>query len=129
MPDVRLKQNVFERFGAMKAQVIHVEDSLQPLRHFHVHARVVNKDSGIDEVRLTFNLAAAQAGQNAVRLNQANTCLRQTNPVAIPKRKLSADKIRIVEDRVEARRLTIRRILVALRPEKRSTKAQVVVID
>src|SRR6202521_2210396 len=113
----------------MKAQIVHVKDRFQTLRNFHVHARVVNKDSGIDEVCLPFDLAAAQAGQNAVRLYQADSGLRQADAVAIPERELPADKIRIVEDRVKAICLSIRRVLIALRPEKRSAKTKVIFVD
>src|SRR5260370_34797334 len=113
----------------MKAQVVRVKNRFQTLRNFHVHARVVNKDSGIDEVRLPFDLAAAQAGQNAVRLHQTNSGLRQADAVAIPEREFPAGKIRIVEDRVKAICLPISRVLIALRPEKRSAKTKVVFVD
>src|SRR5438105_15674604 len=123
MSNVRLKQNVFERFVAMKTHLVHVKDCFQSLGYFHVDSGVVNEDPGIDEVGLAFDLAAAKRRQNAVRLNQASPGLGQPDSISIPKRELAANKIRIIEDRVKARRLCVRRILVALRPEKRSTKA------
>src|SRR5258708_33671309 len=101
----------------MKTQVVHIENCLQTLRYFHIDATVVNEDSGIDEVGLAFDLAAAKRRQDAVRLHQADTGLGQTDAVPIPKRKLTANKIRIVENRVKARRLTVSWILVPLCPE------------
>ena len=59
MADVILKENVFERFRAMKAQVVDVEDGLDALCDININSGVVNKDSGIDEVRLSLSLAAA----------------------------------------------------------------------
>ena len=59
MADVILKENVFERFRAMKAQVVDVEDGLDALRNININPGIVNKDSGIDEVRLPLSLAAA----------------------------------------------------------------------
>src|SRR6185503_12075758 len=75
------------------------------------------------------DLAAAKRRQQAVRLNQSHTCLRQTNSVSVPKRKLTADEVRIVKNRIEPVCSIVRRILVALRPEDRSAKTQVVDID
>src|SRR6185369_10191548 len=75
------------------------------------------------------NLAASQARQKTVRLHQADACLRQTNPVANPKRKLSTCKIRIVEDRIEARGPVVRRVRVALRPQERALEAQVIAVN
>src|SRR5207244_2573395 len=67
--------------------------------------------------------------QDAVRLHETNTSLRQTDTVAIPKRELPAHEIRIVEDRVESCGLAISRIPIALRPEERTAKTKVVFID
>ena len=53
----------------MKPQVINIEDRFDSLRHFDINSAVINKNSWINEIRLPFDLAAAQAGQNAVRLN------------------------------------------------------------
>src|SRR6185369_2973239 len=113
MPNLILKQDVLERLSAMKSQVVQVQDGLDSLRYFNIHPAVVNENSRIDEVRLPFGLAAAQTRQDAVCLHQTNTGLRQPNPVAVPKRKLAADEIRIVKDGVKAVRLTVGRILVA----------------
>src|ERR1044072_1423124 len=129
MSNARLKERVFKRLCAMKPQVVHIEYRLQSLRDFYIHTRVIDEDSGVYKIRLAFNLAAAQTRQNAVRLDQADARLRQANAVAIPKRELPADKIRIVKDRVKAICLIVGRVLVALCPEKRSAKTQIVVID
>src|SRR5262249_26012739 len=83
----------------------------------------------IDEIRLSLSLAAAQTRQQTIRLDQTNTGLRQANPIAHPKRKLSAGKIRIVKDRIEASGAIIRRILVPLRPQKRTLKSQIIFVD
>src|SRR6185436_18131213 len=128
MPNPILKQHVLKRLGAMKAQVVHIKYRFQTLGDLGVDAGVVNKDSGIDEVCLAFDLAAAQARQNAVRLHQAHAGLRQANAVAVPERELPADKIRIVENCVKTIRVTIVGVLITLREENRSAKSQVVMI-
>src|SRR6185295_5981189 len=102
MPNPILKQNVLEWLSAMKFQVIHIEDRFDSLRDLSIDSTVVDKDSGINKIRLAFDLAAAQARQNAVWMHQPDTGLRQTDAVTVPKRKLTAGKIRIVEDRVES---------------------------
>src|ERR1051325_5860189 len=102
MPNPILKQHVLERLSAMKSQVVHIEHRFDSLRDFRIYSAVINKDSGINKICLAFDLAAAQARQNTVRLHQADARLRQTDPVPIPKRKLAAHKIRIVENRVES---------------------------
>src|SRR5437867_4532282 len=102
----------------MKTQIVHVEYGFHSLGDLGIDAAVVDKNSRIDKVGLAFSFAAAQGGQDAVRLNQANTGLGQTYPVAVPKRELSADKIWIVEDRIEAVRLTVGGILIALREKE-----------
>ena len=84
MADVILKENVFERFRAMKAQIVDVEDGLDALRDININSGVVNKDSGIDEVRLSLSLAAAQTRQDAVGLNEADASLRQSDALPIP---------------------------------------------
>src|SRR5437764_5038115 len=101
MPDSVLKQNELERFRPVKKQVVYVDNCLDALRQLDVDARVVNVDPWIDEIRLPLNLAAAQTRQQTVWLDQAHAGLGQTDPVAHPKRKLTAGKIRIVEDRIE----------------------------
>ena len=121
--NVILKQHQLQRLGAMKAQIVHVDDCFHALRQLDVDAGVVNEDAGIDEVRLSLNLAAAQRRQKTVRLDQAHTRLRQTNSVAHPKRKLPASEVRIVEDGVEASGSSIRRIPVSLSPQKRAFKS------
>src|SRR5436190_7651370 len=110
----------------MKAKIVDVKDRLQSLRHFGIDAGVVNKYSGIDEVRLAFNLAAAKRGQNAVRLHQAHAGLGQANPISIPERELAANEIGIVKDCVEAGSLSICGILIARGPEERPAKTKVV---
>src|SRR5213594_898736 len=113
----------------MKTQIVNIEDRFYSLGDLDVDAGVVNIDSGINEVRLAFDLTAAQSRQDAIWLDETDSGLSQANSVAIPERKLSADKIRIVKDRVKTICLTVRRILIALCPEERSAKPQVVVID
>src|SRR6185436_2681136 len=101
----------------------------QTLRHFYIDSRVIDEDSGVNKVRLTLDLAAAQARQKTVGLDQTDARLRKTYAITIPKRKLSADEIRIIENRVEAVSLTIGRVLITLRPEKRSAISQIIEID
>ena len=113
----------------MKPQIVGVEDRLDSLRHFDINSGVVNKDARIDKICLSLSLAAAQTRQETIRLDQTHTRLRQTNAVAVPERKLPADEIWIVEDRIKAGRLIVSGIRVTLRPEKRSFESQVVVVD
>ena len=98
-----LKQHVLEWLGSMKPQIVDIENCLDPLRHFNIKTGVVNKDPWIHKIRLPLNLATSQTRQQAIRLDQADASLRQSNSVAYPKRKLPANKIRIVKDRVETR--------------------------
>src|SRR6476659_2712022 len=53
MTNIILKQHVLERFGAMKTQVVNIENGLDALSKFDVDTRVVNKNPGIHKVRLT----------------------------------------------------------------------------
>src|SRR5437762_13647147 len=113
----------------MKPQIIHVEYSLNALRQFHINTRVVDKNARIDEIRLALNLAAAQTGQQTVWLDQPDSGLRQPYAVAIPKRELSARKIRIVKDCIKARSLVVCGIFVSLRPQERPFESQVIYIN
>src|SRR6266550_6865244 len=101
MTNMILKQHILQRFGAMKAQVVNIKDSLDALRKFDIDTGVVNINSRVDKVCLALSFATAQTWQNAVWLDQAHTGLRQSNAVAIPIRKLPAHKIWIVKDRVK----------------------------
>ena len=85
MPNMILKQNVFQRFRAMETQIVNVEDRFHALSNIGVNARVVNKDAGIHKVSLALKLTAAQTRQNAIGLDQANARLGQPDAVAIPK--------------------------------------------
>src|SRR5215471_15544251 len=59
MSNARLKQDVFKGFRAMKPQIVDVEYRFYSLRDFRINAAVVDEDTGIDKVCLSFNLAAA----------------------------------------------------------------------
>src|ERR1051325_9471347 len=113
----------------MKTQIVDVNHSLHSLRHFNIHSRIVNKDPRIHKIRLALNLAASQTRQQTIRLDQPDACLRQTNSVSHPERKLSADEIRIVEDGVESRCALVSRIAVTLCPENRTFEAKIVAIN
>src|ERR1051325_5037461 len=126
MPNPILKQNVLEWLSVMESQVIDIEHCFDSLSDLRVYSAVVDKDSGVNKIRLPFDFAAAQARQNAVGLHQPYAGLREPDAVPIPKRKRAADKIWVVENRVEAVGPIISRILVSLRKEKRSAKAQII---
>src|SRR5437868_1151837 len=85
MPNMILKQNVFQRFRAMETQIVNVEDRFHALSNIGVNARVVNKDARIHKVSLALKLTAAQTRQDAIGLDQANARLGQPDAVAIPK--------------------------------------------
>src|SRR5678816_2366186 len=91
-----------------------------------IHAAVVDVDSGIHEIRLALRLAASQRRQQTIRLDQPHTRLRQTNSISDPVRKLPTSKIRIVENRIEARSAFVSRIAIALCPEKRAFEPHVI---
>jgi len=120
MPYAVLKQDELKRFGAMKPQVANIEHRLDSLGDLDVDAGVVDEDSGINEIRLTLDLAAAKTRKKTIRLHQSDTGLSQTNSAAIEKGKLTSDEVRIVQDRIEARSLLIGRVLVTLGPEERT---------
>src|SRR5215467_10343538 len=113
----------------MKSQVVNIHHRLHTLRHVDIDATVVNKNSGVDKIRLPLRLAAAQTRQQTVRLDQAHACLRQTNSIPHPVRKLPASKIRIVKDRVEACCAIVSRVAIALCPQKRALEAQIITVD
>ena len=123
MSNAILKEQQLQRLRPVKPQIVHIHNRLDTLRHFDIHARVVNKNSGINKIRLALNLAASQTRQQTVRLDQSHARLRQANSISNPKRKLPADKIRIVEDRIETRSAFVGRIAVALCPQERSFEA------
>src|SRR5215212_1398491 len=104
----------------MESQIVDVDHPLHTLRHLNVNARVVNKDARVNKIWLTLSLAASQTRQQAIRLDQRHACLRQTNSISNPERKLSAGKIRIIEDRIESRRAFVGRIAITLCPKERT---------
>src|SRR3954467_1959426 len=101
----------------MEAQVVEVEDGLDALRQLKVVADVRDEDAGVDEARLPLRLAATQGGQKAQRLNEPDGRARERDADAVPERELAADEVRVVENRVEAHRLVVGRVLVARREE------------
>src|ERR1044072_1713358 len=113
----------------MKSQVIDIEHSFDSLCDFGIDAAAVDKNSRVNKVRLPFDFAAAEARQNTVRVHQADAGLRQADAVSVPKSRLTTNEIRIIEDRIEPVCLIVGRILVALSEEKRSAKAQIIMID
>src|SRR5215813_1019620 len=102
----------------MKAQVVNVEYGFQPLRDFSINAGVVDKDAGVHEIRLPLSLAATQARQQTVGLHQSHSRLRQANSISIPERKLAANQIWVIQNRVEPRCLSVGRIGITLCPKE-----------
>src|SRR5215213_11552703 len=113
----------------MEPQIVEVDYSLHTLRDFNVNSRVVNKNPGVHKIRLPLNLTASQTRQQAIRLDQPHACLRQPNSISNPKRELSANKVRIVEDSIEARGTFVSWITIALRPKERTLETKIVPID
>jgi len=58
-----LKQNVFQWLSAMKPKIVYVANGLDALRQVNLDARVVDKDAGIDEIRLALNLLLRKLGK------------------------------------------------------------------
>src|SRR5262249_13216657 len=123
-----LEQHVFERLRPVKPEVVNIEYRLDPLSYLGINTNVVDKNTRIDKVRLPLNLTAPQAGQNAVWLYQSQSCLRESYPISIPERKLTADKVWIIENCVEPCTFTVGRILITLRPEKRPFESEVIAV-
>ena len=98
-----LKQHILERLRSMKPQIVDIENCFDSLSQLDVDAGVINVDAGIDKICLALNFAATQTWQHAVWLHEADACLRQTNTVAVPIRKLAANKIRIIKNGVKSR--------------------------
>ena len=69
MSNMILKENVFQWLRAMKPQIVHIENCFEALSNFSIDAYVVNKNSGINKIRLALSLAASQTRQEAVPLH------------------------------------------------------------
>ena len=61
-----LEQYQFERFRVRKTNQIQIQESAQAGRHIGIHAGIVKKQTGIDEVRLTLDLAGTKIRQQTV---------------------------------------------------------------
>src|SRR5438270_46476 len=112
----------------MKAKVVEIEDSLDALRQFKVVAEISYKYAGVDEVRLPLRLAAAKRRKEAERLYESDRRSHERDADAIPEGELTADEVRVVENRVEACRLVVRRILVARSEEEGGAETLVVLV-
>src|SRR2546422_8960407 len=113
LPDVRLKEQALEDRGVMEAQVVHVQDRLELRRELDVGAHVEQEEAGIDEVGLALDLAAAEAGDEAVAAHQLEPGAGERQPLAHPVAEAAAGEIRIVEDRVAPPRDAVGGVAVA----------------
>src|SRR6185503_12549751 len=129
MSNTILKQQQLQRLGAMKPKIVDIDHCLRALRDFNIESCVVNKNPRIHKISLPLDLAASQTRQQTVRLDQPHARLRQANPIANPECKLPTNKIRIVEDRIEARRMLVCWIRITLRPEERAPEPEIITVD
>src|SRR5271154_7174460 len=100
--DVTLKQQQVKRLGAHELQVIHVDEAAQFRGEVEIRAHVDEKNSGIDEIGLTFVFAGAQVRQKAVRRRQQDASAGEANAFAIPEAENSPGEFGHVVNRVEA---------------------------
>src|SRR5262249_41197320 len=112
-----LEEYKFKRLGAMEAQVVIVDEGAKFRRDVNVNARVVERQTGVDEIGLPLKFAAAQGGNQTVRPDQLRAGLRQTDLLRIPEADFAAGEIRMIHDRVEAARRVVIHIRVT-RTEK-----------
>src|SRR5580704_890503 len=90
----RLKKNLFERFCAFEAKVIHVGEAAQFRRQIKLSAQIREEYSGIDEIRLAFIFIRAQIRQQAIAGIQRDARAGQANALAIPQAENAAGKFR-----------------------------------
>src|SRR5436853_169807 len=112
----------------MEVRIVGVQQGAQLRRQFGFRAEVVNEDAGIDEVRLAFGLAAAQARQQAARRRQQDRCVGQRDALRVEEADATAGELLMIENRIEAARGAVKRLLVARRKEERAFESEPVAI-
>src|SRR5271165_2573074 len=129
MADVRLKQNIFQRFGAHEAQKIEIRETLKLRGDIEVGAGIHQKNSGIHKVSLSFLFAGTHAGQKAALRSEVDAGARQTNGLAVPETEMAAGKIRQIHDGIEAARAPIARVGIPGRIKRGNPIANPVAIE
>ena len=108
----------------MEPQVVDVDVSFSLVVSSASRPALIIEHARIDEVRLSFGLAAAQRGQHAARGRSRPTRgLRRAAGPADPEAERPAGDVRVVEDRVEPLRLVVVGIAVARRADERRSRA------
>ena len=72
MANRRLEKNLLESFRALETQIIHIHEAAQLGGDVEISAEVREKNSGIDEVRLSFVFARTQIGKQAIARVERN---------------------------------------------------------
>src|SRR4026207_37071 len=101
----------------MEMQIIDIGYAAKLWRQLGFNPQVVEEDSRVDKISLSFELAAAQGGEQTFAALQADSGAEQSYPLAVPVAKSAAGEFGDVHDRVETRRPVVKRLLVA-RSEK-----------
>ena len=121
-------QQFFERRRVVEAQIVDIDHSLELLSQFRVVSDVVEIQTGIHKVSLTFTFAGVQAGEQRSAALEARQRIARTEALAHPIAELSAREIGIVKDRIEAAGLVIECVVIAGRIEVRVAEAHPVQI-
>src|SRR5262249_32478830 len=109
--------------------VVDVQYRAQLRFQFGFGAHVVDKDTGVDVVRLTFDFAASQIWQEAPGRSQQHRGVCKRYRLAIPKTEGASGELLMVEYRIKASRGSVKRLLVARGPEESPLESQPVTID
>ncbi len=110
LPDIRLVQENLQRLGVYEPQVIDVQDRTQLLEDLEIGAEIEEKKAGVDEIRLTLDLAAAQARDEAVLLDEVDTV--QADGLVVEETVLAAGEFLQVKDGIKTLRLVVARVRI-----------------
>src|SRR6185369_15074733 len=94
-------------------QQVQVERASQLRRDLSIHSSIEQIEAGVDEVGLSFFLAATKSGVQAEALIQRDARARQTNSLPIPEADIAPGELHVVEDAVETAGDVVIRIAIA----------------
>ena len=97
-----LKQNVFQRRGALEAKKINIGETFQLGREIKIRASTGEKYSRIYEIGLAFFFAGPHGGQETAGRGEEYAGAGEADAFAIPKTEKSSSKIREFNDGIEA---------------------------
>src|SRR5579864_2461062 len=101
----------------MKADEIQVSKKAQLGEHIGFHPRIVNEQSGINEICLALDLARTQARHQTVATHQSHAAARKPEAFPVPEAEDAAREIGTIEDRVETTGRSVSRVVVSRRPK------------